>query len=114
MQFQSLDIIDPILRKSEVTPGNTTPTRRQNQKMKLFPNPVRENLFFEIIYPKPENISDDIDLKYEIFTITGQAVESGNVTNNQIPVNHLVNQAYLIRIFSGNGEISITDRFIKQ
>ncbi len=68
-------------------------SNESTQKTFLFPNPVRNILYFSEI---EENSS------YQITTLSGQIVQKGVVFNNQISVESLQNQMYVINIQNTN------------
>jgi len=95
----SHDMFNPILSAQT----RNVPVRSQ---LKLFPNPASNNIILE-------GLSAGTTPQYQIFSLTGQMVGSGEVSNGgSIGVSQLTPGLYIIRVQSGNEVIS--KKFVRE
>ncbi|MCD4729907.1 MAG: T9SS type A sorting domain-containing protein [Bacteroidales bacterium] len=78
----------------------------QNQHIKIYPNPVSDNLFVQ-------SSGLGFDNSYKIYNLVGQVVQEGVIGNQnvQIHVGHLISGYYIIKI--SNAKIVIAEKFMK-
>lgn len=76
--------------------------------MKIFPNPARDNIAIAI-----ENYNPDQNYKYEVLSISGLALRSGKISNQEISIDidNLNAGIYLVKVFTED-DISIA-RLVK-
>lgn len=86
-------------KASDVFSREIIEERAKENKIVLFPNPVRGVLYI--------NATDSKDYYYQIYTISGQLVKSGKFENKQTDVSSLVSGAYLVRINNSESIIKI-------
>jgi len=81
-----------IIRAEETLTKNEALEMVKEDKISLFPNPVKDILYIKA--PENKNYS------YQIYSITGQLVKSGKFDNMQTNLSSLIAGVYLIRINS--------------
>lgn len=74
----------------------------QQKKISIYPNPVKETIYF----------SNLKKIEYEIYDVIGKIVQKGKVDENQINVSPLTKGIYILKLKSGTN--IITQKFIKE
>lgn len=77
-------------------------------KLNLYPNPVKENLYFTDMGNTEQKFRT-----YTIFNLTGQIIIKGEIAGNSINLSSLVPGAYLISFIDEEGNKSETKKLIK-
>lgn len=79
-----------VVKASDVFSKNQIAEKVKENKIILFPNPVKD-----ILYIKAD---DAKDYSYQIYSVSGQLIKTGKFENTQADVSSLVSGIYLVRI----------------
>lgn len=93
-----------ILRLNNNSGTLSTTDFDNNIELNLYPNPVRDNLNFNL--PIDVNV-----LSFEVFDLIGKKIDSSNLQTNFINVKHYVNGIYILHLKTDKGVL--IKKFIK-
>jgi len=88
-----------IIKASNVLSKTEIAEKVKENKIVLFPNPVKDILYIKAIDAK--------DYHYQIYNVSGQLVKSGKFENTQTDVSSLVSGVYLVRINNSESIVKI-------
>jgi hypothetical protein len=108
--FKGSAMIRPILgSEKQAYVGISTNNSAQNIKLSIAPNPIHNNQL-HLILTNIENSSKD-DLRIRIFNVNGQLIKETNYQDN-IDLTNYQSGIYLIQLFSIDGKIQLSKKFI--
>ncbi|MCJ8153671.1 T9SS type A sorting domain-containing protein [Chryseobacterium sp. SSA4.19] len=92
------------LRKYFFNTGSLAVKETEHQKMRIYPNPVKETLYIQ---------SGEIVLGYEIYDMSGKKIDRKNqIFIHSVDVSDLNAGVYLLKLQTGKG--TVTSRFLKK
>ena len=95
---------------SAVTPGETSvkETPALSEWMHIYPNPVSDQLNFEI------KQGSALDYSINLLTTTGQLVHQGTLNGNSLDVSFLPKGMYFVQVVQKATNIALTYRVVVQ
>jgi len=84
-----------------------TTTSFESQNVTLYPNPFKDNIYFDL----PESYNN---ATINIYDIKGKLIYTGHVKNNTVNLNTLSNGIYLVKLISKNNKKVTVKKLIKQ
>lgn len=89
--------VDTLVTKVDVTPTAITYIKKEPGKISIFPNPVKETLFFQLL-------GDAEPHRIQVFNTNGLCVISKEQKENELSIDSLPCGSYILRVLTSNGE----------